>query len=118
MSLVQGYLLNYYLKVTLGLLAFWMTESLGVFNVFFLVQLLFEGTVIPLDLLPLWAQRVGDFLPFRYFYFFSMTVLQGKVEAARAYHELIVQFGWFLAAYLGMRLVYRRGVRRYSAVGG
>lgn len=117
-SLILGYLLCYYLKVTLGLLAFWMTESIGAFNVFFLFQLLFEGTVMPLDLLPGWAQRMGEFLPFRYFYFLTMSMLQRKIDVATAHRELAAQFAWCVTAYLAMRIVYRLGVRQYSAVGG
>ncbi len=117
-SLVLGYFLNYYIKVTLGLVAFWMTESVGVFNFFFLIQLLFEGTVIPLDLMPELVQRIGEFLPFRYFYFLSMSILQGKLDAPTAFQEIFTQFAWCIGAYLIMRIVFRMGVRNYSAVGG
>jgi ABC-2 type transport system permease protein len=117
-SLILGYLLCYYLKVALGLLAFWMTESVGVFNVFFMFQFLFEGSVMPLDLLPGWAQRIGELLPFRYFYFLSMSIFQGKVDAVTAHRELIAQLLWCGGAYLALRVVYRLGVRQYSAVGG
>ncbi len=117
-SLVFGYLLCYYLKVALGLLAFWMTESIGVFNVFFMLQFLFEGSVMPLDLLPGWAQRVGEFLPFRYFYFLSLSIFQGKIDAVTAQQGLAAQALWCVGAYLAMRVVYGLGVRQYSAVGG
>ena len=117
-SLVLGYFLNYYLKVSLGLMALWMTESVGVFNIFFLLQFLFEGTLMPLNLLPAWAQRVGDYMPFRYFYFLTMSILQGKVGAETVYHELAVQAAWCAGAYLLMKVVYGLGVRQYSAVGG
>ena len=117
-SLVLGYFLNYYLKVSLGLLALWMTESVGVFNIFFLLQFLFEGTLMPLNLLPAWAQRVGDTMPFRYFYFLSMSILQGKIGAETVYHELAIQAVWCAGAYVLMKVVYGLGVRQYSAVGG
>lgn len=117
-SLILGYLLCYYLKVALGLLAFWMTESVGVFNVFFMFQFLFEGSVMPLDLLPGWVQRIGAFLPFRYFYALSLSIFQGKMDAMAAQQGLAVQFIWCVGAYLAMWVVYRLGVRHYSAVGG
>ncbi len=117
-SLLFGFFLNYTLKVSLGLMAFWMTESIGAFNIFFLFQYLFEGTLMPLNLLPPAVQRMGDWLPFRYFYSLTMSIFQGKVGTVEAYQGLAVQVAWCAGAYLLMKIVYAFGVRRYSAVGG
>lgn len=118
LSLVLSYLLAYFLKVCLGLTAFWVLESYGIIIVFEFLRTFFAGVIIPLDLMPPSVKVISDFLPFRYFYFFPLGILQGKLGGNEVALGLLAQATWCLVAYLLMKTMFRLGVRQYGAVGG
>jgi ABC-2 type transport system permease protein len=118
MSLVMSYILAYFLKVSLGLTAFWVMESYGIIILFDFFRTFFAGIIIPLDLMPSSIRVIGERLPFAYLYFFPLSILRGKIEGGAILKGLIIQAGWCMASYLLMKTMYHLGVKKYSAVGG
>ena len=57
-------------------------------------------------------------LPFPYLLFFPVNIYLGRVTSAELWQGLLVQACWVAAAYVLARLVWGRGIRKYSAVGG
>ena len=51
---------------TLGLVTFWTTRVGPVFDVFFTAELLLSGRLVPLALMPDWAQQLANFFPFKW----------------------------------------------------
>ena len=47
-----------------------------------------------------------------------MSVYLGQVQGAALWRGLAIQAGWVVFFYLLARWVWRRGIRKYSAVGG
>jgi ABC-type uncharacterized transport system permease subunit len=64
------------------------------------------------------VQAIGDWLPYRYFYFFSTQVLRGTLDDGALLTGLVTQALWVLVAYVAMRMVRTAGIRRYAAFGG
>ena len=60
----MSFLLNYCLKMCLGLLAFWVGETGGIIQAYAVVTMFLAGSIIPLDLMPAAVERVTHFLPF------------------------------------------------------
>jgi ABC-2 type transport system permease protein len=118
LSLVMSYILAYFLKASLGLTAFWVIESYGVIILFEFLRTFFAGVIIPLDMMPSSIKAIGDRLPFASLYFFPLSLLQGKLGDEAILDGLLVQGGWCVASYLLMKMMYRLGVRKYSAIGG
>jgi ABC-2 type transport system permease protein len=50
--------------------------------------------------------------------FFPVSVYLERVGGPDLYRGLLIQGAWVVAAYLLARLVWSRGIRKYSAVGG
>ena len=117
-SMVLSFLLSYCLKLSIGLLAFWIGNIAGIAQVYIVVKILLAGSIIPLDLMPAAVERVTFFLPFRYLYFFPVQLLQGRLDLLSALGGLAMQGMWFVLAYVLMQLVFAAGVRRYGAYGG
>jgi ABC-2 type transport system permease protein len=117
-SLVLSFLLSYYLRVAMGMLAFWISQTGGVFELFYVVQSFLSGLIIPLDIMPEAVQAATAFSPFPYFYFFPIQLAQGRLELAQAVQGLAIQAAWLVVSFLLMRLVFTLGVRRFSAYGG
>lgn len=117
-SMVLSFLLSYCLKLSLGLLAFWMSDVEGVLQVYTVGMMFMAGSIIPLDLMPPAVERVTYSLPFRYLFFFPVQLLQGRLAFMDALGGLAVQGVWLILAFLLMRWVFAVGVRRYGAYGG
>jgi ABC-2 type transport system permease protein len=117
-SMVMSFLLNYCLKMCLGLLAFWVGQTAGIIESYAVVTMFLAGSIIPLDLMPANVERVTYFLPFRFLYFFPVQLLQGRLDLMSALSGLAMQAMWLVLAYVLMQWVFAAGVRRYGAYGG
>jgi ABC-2 type transport system permease protein len=60
---------------------------------------------------------VAYILPFRWMLGFPVELLLGRLTPTEAVVGLGVQVLWVALAYVLMRLVWRAGIRLYSAVG-
>jgi ABC-2 type transport system permease protein len=102
-----------------GLLAFWTTRATALMELQFGLSLFLSGRIAPLALLPPVVARTAGFLWFPYVLSFPVEVLTGGINTnaayARGFTGQLVWLGIWFGAYL---VVWRRGVRRYGAVGG
>jgi len=105
-------------NAVIGFAAFWVTKIAAITSVVFTVELLTSGRLVPLELMPGWAQDVSWVLPFRWAFSFPIEALIGPISTAEMLRGLALQVSWVLGICVLLRLVWRRGVRRYSAVGG
>ena len=64
----------------LGMLTFWTTRVSAIFELYFAAELLLSGRLVPLSLLPTWAQRLANFLPFQYTFGFPNAPVLRKLE--------------------------------------
>jgi ABC-2 type transport system permease protein len=113
-SVVLALLVGWFVQCVFGLLAFWVDQSTGLFQVYFFVWGLLGGYIVPLPLLPPSIGRVAMFLPFH-------ATLGAPVEIALGLAPigptLLVQAGWAVVLAALASLVWQRGLRRYGAVG-
>ena len=104
--------------VLLGALAFYIESALGLFELWLGVHAIFSGYLIPLEVLPPWIRGVTRVLPFRYMLGFPVETLVGLETRAAALGDLGLQWAWVLVFFAFGLLVWRAGVRRFSAYGG
>jgi ABC-2 type transport system permease protein len=101
----------------LGMLTIFTTRATALFQVWFLAELLVSGRLVPLTLMPHWAQSVAAWLPFKWTFYFPIESLVGGMPA----HTLLTGLLWqCLWAAIGSALVFttfRLAIRHYSAVG-
>jgi ABC-2 type transport system permease protein len=117
-SLLGAWLLIFFTMVLLGALAFFIESALGLFELWLGIHAIFSGYLIPLEVLPAWIRGATRVLPFRYMLGFPVETLVGLETRAQALRDLGIQWGW-VAVFLGCGLlVWRAGVRRFSAYGG
>jgi ABC-2 type transport system permease protein len=101
-----------------GALAFYVESAGSVFEIWMGLFGVFSGYLVPLDLFPAWLGAAARWLPFRYMLAFPVELATGLLSRPRALAELAIQW-LFVAALLALvSLAWRRGLRRFSAVGG
>ena len=105
------------IEVIIGLLAFWTTNTRNMFEVYDLLLLLASGELVPLALFPSWAFGLLTVLPFRYTFSFPIEIFLGKLTPSGIAAGFLWQLGWLIVLSLVARLMWTRGLRRYSATG-
>jgi ABC-2 type transport system permease protein len=112
-----AYLIRTMFLSTLGMITFWTTRVSAIFELFIAAELLLSGRLVPLRLMPDWAEAVANVLPFKYSFYFPIEALVGDYSTRELLGGLAIQAFW-IAALTGLTLlVWRFAVRRYSAVG-
>ena len=120
-SLFLSFMLGFFLEACLGLISFWFLEVTSLTFIYMLLNFLLSGHMFPLELLPsdpINIRGLVDLLPFKYLAYFPAAVFLGKIEVAEMYRGLAVEFGWVLFFIFLSRVLWWRGVKRYSGFGG
>jgi ABC-2 type transport system permease protein len=105
---------NYWL---LGMVTFWTTRVGPIFELVFTAELLLSGRLVPLSLMPDWAQQLANVLPFKWTFGFPIEALVARLPEAELLGGLGMQALWIAIGSIGVLLVWRFAIRRYSAVG-
>jgi ABC-2 type transport system permease protein len=117
-ALLLAALLHFFAGYGLALLAFWATRADSLLALHDSLIFLLAGQVAPLALLPGLIRDVASWLPFRFMVSFPIEVLTGRLAPADLLAGFAVQIGWLALAAAVAWIVWRRGIRRYAAVGG
>ena len=117
-SLILGYLVCWTLKLCIGMLTFWSTDINGIQTLYEVVNSVFGGVLVPLALLPTALYSIALVLPLRAIYDVPLGILLGWLEGPLLWWSLLSQVGWLIVLALLARFLWRRGLRRYEAVGG
>jgi ABC-2 type transport system permease protein len=116
-ALVLAFLVRFLLEWSLALAAFWTTRVNAINQVYYLLMLFLAGQIAPLTLFPHWLQVIADILPFRWMLGFPVELVLGRLTPVQALAGLGAQIAWVAVSLLLVRVVWRAGVRLYSAVG-
>lgn len=117
-SLLLSFCLGFYLESCLGLIGFWMLEVSSLLFVYMLMQFFLSGHMFPLDLLPEPFSTLVGYLPIKYLAYFPAAVFLGKVSGTELIVDMVMLMAWTAIFYVTARIMYRRGVKRYSGFGG
>ncbi|WP_216319127.1 ABC transporter permease [Deinococcus aestuarii] len=112
-----GFCARFLWEYTIGLLAFWTESSTSFQEVVWLVYAALGGMFAPLAFYPEWVQRVAVWTPFPYMLGLPAQLLAGKATLGDAGRGALVLTAWLVVFWSLRLLVWRRGLRKYGAVG-
>jgi ABC-2 type transport system permease protein len=118
MAIWGAYLIRSLVLWALGLITFWTTRVSAIYEAYFLAELLLSGRLVPMQLMPHWAQQLSWAFPFRWTFSFPISALTGPITERELLGGLAMQLLWIGVAALLVSLVWRRAVARFSSVGG
>jgi ABC-2 type transport system permease protein len=116
-ALLLAFLVRFLLEWTLAQAAFWTTRVSAINQTYFVLMLFLSGQMAPLTLFPSSIQTVAALLPFRWTIGFPVELLLGRLSPVEALMGLGAQAVWLVVSFVLVRIVWRAGVRIYSAVG-
>lgn len=118
LSLVLAFLVGFFFEVCVGMVGFWFLEVTSLLYIVMTLNFFISGQMLPLDLLPQPWVSILKFLPFQYMAYFPAVVFLRHVQGAELVGYLIAEVAWAVAFMILARVLYRMGLRRYSAYGG
>jgi ABC-2 type transport system permease protein len=117
-SLALAFVVGFFFEACIGMIGFWFLEVTSLLYVVNILNFFISGQMFPLDLLsPFWAGLLKA-LPFQYLAYFPATVFLGKVQGRDLAEGLLAEAAWAVFFIVLARVLYRLGLRRYSAFGG
>jgi ABC-2 type transport system permease protein len=117
-SLLLAFVVGFFFEACIGMVGFWFLEVTSLIYVVNILNFFVSGQMFPLDLLsPFWG-RLLKALPFQYLAYFPATVFLGKVQGWDLVRGLLAEGAWAVFFIVLARVLYRLGLRRYSAFGG
>ncbi|MFO0973416.1 MAG: ABC-2 family transporter protein [Phycisphaerae bacterium] len=116
-ALFLAALLNFIWGYAFASLAFFVTKMDAISEFYFGASLFFGGRLAPIELLPAPLRVFAELLPFRFIFGFPSQVLAGQTPHGQIATGLAAQCVWLVVGIFAFRFAWRRGLRRYSAVG-
>jgi ABC-2 type transport system permease protein len=117
-ALVLAWALRFLWGYWLALLSFWASRADALLSLQESLVFLLGGQVAPIALLPAGMQQLAIALPFRYMLSFPVEILVGQTSGKAIWTGLAIQCAWLLLALAICLVLWRAGLKRYSAVGG
>ena len=118
LSLAMGFLLGFFMEASLGLVSFWFLEVTSLTFVYNLLNFFLSGHMFPLDLLPEWALKFVNLLPFQYLAYYPAAIFQGTIPPYQVWQGLALEACWLITFIMIARIMLNRGIHRYSGFGG
>lgn len=118
LALIGAWLINFFINVGIGSLAFFTGSSVKVMEVWLACFFVFSGYLVPLALFPPWLKAIADLLPFRYQVGLPVELAIASLSLQEGARLLLIEWGWVAGSAVVGMLVWRLGVRRFQAFGG
>lgn len=112
-----AFMLRFAIQYTFALLAFWTERAVAVENLWFLVYFFLSGLLAPLDMYSPAMRTIALCTPFPYMLYLPAQALLGREPPIAWPWVLIILVGWITLFVVINRLLWRAGLKRYSAMG-
>ncbi len=117
-TMFLGFWINVLLSFMISMAAFWYSEVGNLFSTVYIVQLLLSGGIFPLSIFGNSFETVSEWLPFLYTIQFPVNIITNKLSVYEIGSGILMQLMWIgVSTCIGYSF-WKRGLRRYMAVGG
>jgi ABC-2 type transport system permease protein len=118
LALFLGLATSVAMGAAFAMVAFWSTQARNLYSLWIGAGQFLSGWIVPLALFPLAIRTIAAWLPFRATLSLPVEILMGRLTASETWLALGIALAWVLVFFALYRLLWRRGLRRYEAVGG
>ena len=111
-----AFALRFAMQYTLALFALWTERASSLEGLMFILYLVLSGAIAPLEVFPDALRSAVLWTPFPYFIWVPARLLSGGVDVDLVQAALVC-LGWITLFVVLNRVVWRRGLKRHSAMG-
>jgi len=113
-----AYLIRTMIVTLLGTITFWTTRVSAIFDLYFGLELILSGRLVPMTLMPQWVQNLSNYLPFKWTFYFPIEALVGSMSTRELWMGVGTQVLWITIGAVLLSFIWRAAIRQFSAVGG
>ena len=117
-SLLLALVLNFFIFYCVALLSFWLTDVHYLFGTVSVVLVVISGGIFPLDIFGEKIALLMKLLPFGYTTQFPVNIINGRFDRTQVCIGICCQLGWICVFALLGKIMWKRGLKRFVAVGG
>jgi ABC-2 type transport system permease protein len=115
LGVAAAFLARFVIQCAVATIAFWSERASSIEQLWFTVYMALSGMIAPLEMFPPSVRSFAELTPFPYMVYFPARILLGMpVDLLKGFAVL---GAWSLAGFVVFRLLWRRGLRHYSAMG-
>lgn len=103
------------MQFIVGLIAFWLNETWSIRIILITLTSFLSGYLIPLELYPSWLTDILAYTPFPYLSFYPVKIFMG--DTTHFFSGLAILIGWSFVSFFVGSLIFKKGVRLYTAAG-
>lgn len=118
MFLFLSYLINFLIDFFISLYSFYFSKVSSFYTSISVLRNIASGTIFPLIMLPSGLFSALSVLPFMYTSYVPTMLLIDNVSLNVAFRNLLISLVWVLMLTFACMLLWKRGLRKYSAYGG
>ena len=112
-----GHLVSFTFVMLMSMIALFTQEAQSIFELYYVPMLFLSGQLFPVAVLPGWARSCAALFPFYYTTGAPTEILIGRQSGSDASRIVLIQLCWVVGAYLVSRVLWKRGLKHYTAVG-
>jgi ABC-2 type transport system permease protein len=116
-AIFLGFGISFLFGAIITCMAFWTTRVYSLSEFFYALAVLFSGQFVPLALMPPIIQQIATYLPFQYMIYFPTLLILNRVPKEDIIPTFTSGVLWLLVLFGLFQLVWKQGVKRFSAVG-
>ena len=116
--MIVATVISFQVWILFGKLAFWMEQSTAVMYSFAVILNFLSGMFMPLDFFPKWSISFLEIFPFSAFTYIPAKIYMNHLSPSRVIVLLMVHVGWIGILAVINSIVWKKGVKKYTAVGG
>lgn len=116
-AVILGHLVSFNFAFMMAMLALFTQEAQAIFELYYVPMLFLSGQLFPIAVLPDWARHLAYAFPFYFTTGLPTEILVGRVSGPAAHSLMLGQLGWILGSYALGQILWRKGLRNYTAVG-
>lgn len=109
--------INYLINILVASLTFWITDVQLFRQAMLMIFEFLGGSLVPLDIMPSFLKNLSFLLPFQFTTFFPIRIYQGSLNTSQTLNGVLLAFVWMLFLVILIGILWRKGVKKYEAVG-
>jgi ABC-2 type transport system permease protein len=112
-----GFCLDSLLSFAIVAIAFFFEQAKALIHLKWILDDLFDGSLLPLMLYPNWFQKIARFLPFQYRFAFPLEIYLGYRQDNQILLGFIYGLIWVLILAFLVRKLWQKALYKFTAVG-
>ena len=116
-AVVGGHLVSFFFIMVMASLALFVEEVYSIFELQYVPLLFLSGQMFPVALMPPWVAKLAHVLPFYYTTGVPTEILVGRLSGQDALSAVLGQLIWISICIVLGRVLWKKGLMQYSAVG-